>query len=103
LFESVQAETPSARFRSAAFAPLGAVLLTVIYLTVYPLLPRVPAALFWSVVALLLLGTVAGAVAIIRALRNGRPHGTPIGWLVAAVAIELICARLFLWFTFPWL
>lgn len=78
-------------------------LFTVIYLTVYPLLPRVPAALFWSVVALLLLGAVAGAVAIIRALRNGRPRGTAVGWLVAAVAIELICTRLFLWFTLPWL
>ncbi len=75
-------------------------LLTIVYLTVYPLLPRVPAPLFWVVVAVLFLGAVAGGVAIVRALRGG---GSAIGWLMAAMAMELVCVRVFLWFGLPWL
>jgi hypothetical protein len=103
LFESLQTDETAARFRAAAVPPLAAVFLTVTYLTVYRLLARVPAALFWSVVAILLLGTILGAMAIVRAVRRGRPRGTALGWLIGAILADLLCARIFLWVTLPWL
>jgi uncharacterized membrane protein len=103
LFESLQTDDAAARFRVAAFPPFAAVLLTLLYLTIYPLLGRVPAWLFWSIVLVLLIGTILGGVAIVRAVRSERPRGTTIGWLVCAIVIELACARMFLWLTLPWL
>jgi predicted benzoate:H+ symporter BenE len=103
LFESIQTDETAARFRAAALPPLAAVLLTVAYLTVYRLLARIPALLFWSVAAILLLGTVLGAMAIVRAVRRERPRGTALGWFAGAILADLLCARMLLWFTLPWL
>jgi hypothetical protein len=92
LFESVRTDdTPAARFRSAALPPVAAVLVTVGYLTVYRLLAHVPAALFWAIVA------------ILRAVRRERPRGIALGWLAAAILADLLCARILLWLTLPWL
>ena len=103
MFESIQTDDAAARFRAAAVFPLTAILLTLLYLTVVPLLARVPAPLFWSVVAILLLGAIGGAVAIVRVWREDRPRGAAIAWLIGAIVVELACARMFLWFTLPWL
>ena len=103
MFESVQTDETAARFRAAAVPSLGAVFLTIAYMTVYRLLTRVPAPLFWSVVAVLVIGTLLGAVATVRALRRGRPRGTAIGWLAGAILADLLCARILLLFTLPWL
>ena len=103
MFESVQVDDTAARFRSAAVPPLAAFAITLLYITIFPLLGRVPAALFWSIVALLFIGSVAGAVLIVRAVRRQRPRGRAIAWLIAAMLIELACARTFLALTFPWL
>ena len=103
MFESVQRDDIAARLRSAAMPPFAASGLALLYFTIYPMLARVPAALFWAVVLVLLAGTVVGAVAILRAVRSERPRGRAIGWLVAAVIVELLCARTLLSLTFPWL
>ena len=103
MFESIQTDDAAARFRAAAIPPVVAVSVALLYLTIYRLLPRVPAPLFWSIVAILLMGTVFGAIAIVRAVRRGRPRGTAIGWLAGAIAIDFSCAWLLLSFTFPWL
>ena len=101
MFESVQSDDAAAQFRSAAIAPLAAFLAYLLYLTLYPLLGRVPAALFWILTAILLAGSVFGAIAIIRVVRRHR--GTAFGWLAAAVLVELLCVRTFLAMTLPWL
>jgi hypothetical protein len=103
LFESLPVDDAAARIRAAALPPLIAFLLTLVYLTVYPMLSRVPAALFWSVAAILLCGTIAGAIAIVRVVRRERVRGRALGWLTGAVLIELVCARMVLGLTLPWL
>ena len=103
MFESIQSDDAAARFRSAAIAPFLAFLLALLYFSLYPLLTRVPAALFWSVVAMLFAGSILGATAIVRELRRQSPRGSAIGWLVAAILIELLCARTCLGLVFPWL
>lgn len=80
-----------------------AFLITLAYLTVYPLAGRVPPIVFWAVVVILLAGAVLGGIAIVRLLRRERVRGRALGWLAGAVAIELLCARMFLGLTFPWL
>ena len=99
MFESVQHDDSAARASAASAFPLAAILLTLLYLTVVPLLARVPAAVFWSIVAILFVGVLAGAVAITRVWRATRPRGAALAWLIAAIVIELVCARLFLSFT----
>jgi uncharacterized membrane protein len=103
VFESVRSEDAAARFRSAAFAPLAAFLIALLYFSLYPLLERVPPFLFWTVVLVLFAGVVVGAVAMIREARRERPRGRALAWLIGAVAVELLCARTFLALTFPWL
>jgi ABC-type microcin C transport system permease subunit YejE len=103
LFESLPPDDAAARIRSAAVPPLAAFLITLAYLTVYPMLSRVPAPLFWTTVTILLLGTILGAIALIRVVRRERVRGRALGWLAAAIAIELLCARMFLGLTFPWI
>lgn len=103
MFESVQRDDIAARLRSAAMPPFAAFGLALLYFTIYPMLQRVPATLFWGVVLVLLSGTVAGAVAIVRAVRSERPRGRAIGWLVAALLVEILCARTLLSLTLPWL
>lgn len=103
MFESIQTEDAAARFRSAAMPPLIAFAIALLYFTVYPLLPRVPALLFWSVVAVLVAGSIGGVVAIAGAVRRERPRARAVAWLVAASLVELLCARTLLALTFPWL
>lgn len=103
MFESVQADETAARFRAAGLPPLGAGIIALSYVTVYPLLPRVPALLFWSVDAILLIGTAWGVARIARALQHERPRGAIAGWAAGAIGVEVLCAWLFLSFTFPWL
>jgi uncharacterized membrane protein YecN with MAPEG domain len=103
VFESIPADDASARLRVAAVPPLVVFVLALLYLTVYPLLARVPVALFWIVVLILLAGSVLGAIAIVRAVRRERPRGRALGWLAAAIAIELVCARICLGLILPWL
>jgi hypothetical protein len=103
MFESLPADDASARARSAARPPLVAFLLTLVYLTLYPLADRVPPILFWSVVTILLAGAVLGAVAIVRLVRRERIRGRALGWLAGAAVIELLCARMLAGLTLPWL
>ena len=84
--------------RAAALPPLIAFLLALLYLSVYPLLGRVPPPLFWLVVLILFAGTAAGACAIARAATR-----RAAAWLIAAVAMELLCAWMFLGMVVPWL
>ena len=84
--------------RAAALPPLIAFLLALLYLAVYPLLGRVPPLLFWMVVLILFAGTAAGAYAIARAATR-----RALGWLIPAVAMELLCAWMFLGMVVPWL
>ncbi|MFP5246435.1 MAG: hypothetical protein ACLGH0_07040 [Thermoanaerobaculia bacterium] len=84
------------RLRNAAVAPMAAFLFAQVYFTIYPLLPRVPAALFWFVAAVLLAGVVTGAVLIIRAAERNV-------WLIAATAAELLCLWQLLSMVVPWL
>jgi hypothetical protein len=101
VFESVQSDDAAAQFRSAAIAPFAAFLAYLLYLALYPLLGRVPAALFWIMTAILFAGSVFGAIAIIRVFRRHR--GTAFGWFAAAVLVELLCVRTFFAMTVPWL
>jgi len=101
--ESLLTEDAASRFRAAAVPPLASVLLTLGYLTIYPLLGRVPAALFWSVVAILVLGAVAGAIGIVRVFRTEQVRGRAFGWLVGAAVLTLVCGYLAVTLTFPWL
>jgi hypothetical protein len=103
LFESIRTDETAARFRAAAFPPLAGGVLALLYLSTYPLLPRVPAVLFWGVDAILLAATVWGAVRLVRALRQERLTGPLAGWAAGAAAAEVLCAWLFLSFTFPWI
>lgn len=103
MFESLPVDDTAARIRAAALPPLIAFLLTLVYLTVYPVLGGVPPLLFWSVAAILLGGTILGAIAIVRVLRRERVRGRALGWLTGAIVIELVCARMFLGFAVPWL
>lgn len=103
MFESLPVDDTAARIRSAAGPPLTAFLLTLAYLTIYPMFTRVPAALFWSIATILLAGTMLGGLAIVRILRRERVRGRAIGWLAGTVALELTCARIFLGLTLPWI
>ena len=84
--------------RRAALPPLVAFVLWLFYLAIFPLFPRVPAIVFWLIVAMLFAGTVAGAIAIARAARRD-----VLAWLAPAVVIELACTRVLLGMVFPWL
>lgn len=83
--------------RRAALPPLIAFVLWLLYLAIYPLFARVPATLFWVIIAMLFAGTLLGAIAIVRAARRD-----VIAWLVAAILIELACARVLLGMLLPW-
>ena len=84
--------------RAAALPPLLAFLLALLYLTVYPLVGRVPPLLFWLMVSVLFAGTAGGLVMIMRAASR-----RVLAWLVPAVAMELVCAWMFLGMVVPWL
>ena len=99
MFESVQHDDDAARARAAALPPLLACAVAFLYMTLYALLQRVPALLFWSIDAILFIGAVWGAVGIVRALRRR----VPIRFVSPAIGAEIVCAWLFLSFTFPWL
>ena len=99
MFESVQHEDAGQRLRNAAIAPLAAFLFALAYLAFYPLLPSVPAILFWFVDAVVLAGAVMGCVAIARAARRG----AALGWLVGACIVELVCLAVWVLMTFPWI
>ena len=73
------------------------------YFSVYPLLPSVPAALFWFVVAVLFAGVVAGCIALVRVTRAERVRGIALAWLAGAIVVELVCLAQFLSMTVPWL
>lgn len=83
--------------------PLVAFLLTLAYLTIYPTVTSVPALLFWCIPAVLLLGAILGARAITGVIRAHRVRGRAVVWLVGATAIELLCLRMFVGFTLPWI
>ncbi len=73
------------------------------YETLYPLFGRVPAAVFWSIDAILLAGSVIGAIALLRVVRAEVIRGRAIVWLTIAITVELLCTGMFLAKTFPWL
>lgn len=102
MFESVRSDDAAARLRSAAIAPLAAFLVYLLYLAVYPLFTRVPAVLFRLVTVVLLIGAVAGAVAITRVVRGHSMRGRAFAWLVGAAVVELLCVRTFLAMALPW-
>ena len=103
MFESVQVDESAARYRAASIPPAAAFVMTLIYISLYPLLPGVPAWLFWSVDGLLLAGSVWGGVRLVRAIRAAPPRGALAGWAAGAAGVNVICAWLFLSFTLPWI
>jgi hypothetical protein len=103
LFESIERDDPSRLLRGAAVPPLAALVFALLYLTVYPLFPRVPAALFWLVALVLLTGSVAGLITIVRVVRENTVRGRALVWLLGALALALVCARMSLAMILPWL
>jgi hypothetical protein len=105
LFDAVLAADPSAHVRSAAVVPLAAFLVTQGYYTLYPLLTRVPAALFWSVVVVAIAGAATGVIRIAAVLLHHRRDldGRSIGWLIASIAATLLCSLVALSLATPWL
>jgi uncharacterized membrane protein len=103
MFESIPSDDAAARLRAATLPPFAAFLVALAYLTLYPLFTRVPPWLFWSIAAVLFTGTVLGFASIVRVVRRERIRGRAIAWLVAAIVVELLCTRLFLALTLPWL
>jgi hypothetical protein len=103
LFESLPADDAAAQLRAAAAAPATAVALTLAYLTFYPTLTRVPAALFWTMPVILFIGSILGARALFIVVRRQRVRGRALVWLTGAIAVELLCVRLFAGFVLPWL
>lgn len=85
--------------------PLAAFLVTQAYFTLYPLLTRVPAALFWSVVIVAIAGAVAGLFSLAGVWRRHRREldGRAIAWLVAAAAATLVCGFVAVSLATPWL
>jgi hypothetical protein len=104
LFDVFRAPDASAEFRSAALLPLVAFLVTQGYHTVYPLLARVPPALFWSVAFVAIAGAVAGMLRIGVLLRRHRHEldARAVAWLLAAALTTLVCAFVAVSFTAPW-
>ena len=74
-------------------------------MTLYPLLPRVPALLFDGIVVILLAGALIGIGGAARlALRHRRElDGRAIAWLIACAIASLFCLRLFAAMAMPWL
>lgn len=103
MFESLERDDAAHRLRNAAVVPAAAFLFAQFYVLLHPLLPRVPAALFWFIVAIVLAGAIAGAVLIVRIVRSERVRGRAAGWFALAVIAELVCLRQFLAFALPWL
>jgi hypothetical protein len=103
LFESIAGPSVSARLRNAAIPPIAAFLVAQGYVTFYPLLARVPAALFWTIALITGAGAVAGMVMIARVVRRERIRGVAIGWLVAAAGAVYLSGRLFVAMVLPWL
>jgi hypothetical protein len=105
LFDDFRAPDAAAHFRSAAVIPLLAFLVTQGYFTLYPLLTRIPAALFWCVVITAILGAGAGLIRIAGVLRRHRREldGRSIGWLIAAAAATLVCGFVAVSLATPWL
>jgi uncharacterized membrane protein YecN with MAPEG domain len=103
VFESIPEDDGAARLRAAMAPPLGAFLLALVYLTVYPLFSRVPPLVFWILCAVLVAGSVLGAAGILREVRRERIRGRAIAWLVAATGIELLCTWITLGLLIPWL
>lgn len=103
MFEAVFRDDAASRLRTAAVPPLASFLMALGYLTIYPMLTRVPAALFWSVVAVLAFGAFLGAVNIIRVVRSETLAGRAYGWLAMAAAVTLLCGYGALSMALPWL
>lgn len=105
MFEAIERRDAAADARRIALAPLAAFLFELAYLTLAPLLGRVPPAIFWFVVIVMLAGTVLGIAGVARFLvrRRGEVAGRVLAWLVAAIVVTVICARAFLALVFPWL
>ena len=82
---------------------MAAFLFALLYFTLYPMLKRVPPALFWLVVLVLFAGAIGGAVLLVRIVRSEPVRGRAIAWFVAAILLECICAWLALGMVFPWL
>ena len=105
LFDAIRPPDAVARIRSTAVAPLAAFIAAQLYFTIYPLLTRVPPALFWTIVAIVFAGACAGLVGATRVVLR---HRTDFGareyaWLLASLAATALCAYLFVSLTFPWL
>ena len=106
MFDDFREPDLAEQLRGAAIAPFAAWLVSLGYLTIYPLLPRVPRALFWTVAVVLFVGAAIGIVSIARLTwRRGRElrDARTIGWLILSAAMALLCARTFVALTFPWL
>jgi len=105
LFEEFRQPDLAARLRGIALAPIAAIVISQLYSTLYPLLPRVPAALFAAIDLVLFAGAATGIGGAARlALRHHREFdGRAIAWLVACAFASLFCLRLFVAMTMPWL
>jgi hypothetical protein len=103
MFESITPPNAAQRLKRAAAFPLGAFFIAQLYFLVYPLLARVPAMLFWSVVCVLLAGVVSGAVALTRAMRGESFRGSALAWFLGAGAVEVLCAWLLVSMVVPWI
>ncbi|HEX2836013.1 MAG TPA: hypothetical protein VHW00_23615 [Thermoanaerobaculia bacterium] len=103
MFDSIRPDDAPTRLRNAAIVPLAAFLFVQLYFSFTTFLPRVPAALFWSVAVVLFAATVTGAVLIVRASRREQLRGRTLAWFVAAIVSELVCLRFFLLMVLPWI
>ena len=103
MFESVQQDDAAQRLRHAAIFPMAAFLFAQAYFLVYPLLPAVPATLFWFVVLVLVAGATRGFASLLRVARSEPMRGRALAWLIAASLAELACIAQMLAMTVPWL
>lgn len=102
MFDSARLPETNARLRGAAFPPFLGFVLAELALTVQPsLAAREPPWAFWTLATLVSGAVIAGAVLLVRVAIADSIRGRAIGWLVVALVMEYVCARLALAMLFP--
>jgi hypothetical protein len=102
VFDSARLPETNVRLRGAAFPPFLGFVLAELALTLQPSLQaREPAAVFWVLAPLVSLGALAGAVLLLRIVITDTIRGRAIGWLLVALVMDYVCARLALAMLFP--
>ena len=105
MFSAFREPNLAARLRAAAAWPLGAYLVALLYLILYPLLSEVPRWLFEAVRADLGIGLLGGIAAGLRIAIAGPREGLDLpaaGWLAALAGGLLACGWMLVGMSFPW-